>query len=300
MILHNADALRTQINMLGKKHSSLRMYRLPNDLLPLRQHLEVDWLYGTNYINDIIQDNFKGIADLALQNEVRLFMQASPFTNLSSSSKYVVNASLIEIEIMAKLAYLMGFREDRNLNDFTIVMTMNHNQDNKFETARRIIQNYMSVHAKRLISLKNDCRFTGMHEIYHSAMASDFPIVFDVHASWVKSNGWYPTQVDRSLIFLQSWKTNNMKPLIYVAQPDCTGWPNTMSNPHALPSYLTLYYGYGIKHTALSKHSGPQWNQKLNYLFSEMISVADVYVDSPWANLAQEQLYDFAVLNDFI
>lgn len=300
MILHNAEALRTQIVALGQKPVGFRMLRLPNDLLPLRMYHEVDWLYSTNVINDIIQENYSGIADLSLINGVRLFMQTSPFANLSSQNKIVINTSLLEIETMAKLAFLMGFKEGRSLNDFTIVTTMNHNQDPQLENARRLVQNYMSHHARLLLSVKNDARYTGLYELYNTAMGTDFPIVFDIHAAWIKSKGWYPSKIDASLVFLQSWKQRQYASLVYVGQPDMTKWPSTMSNPHVLPNYPILNLTHQFTDSTLMKHSGPQWNQKLNYLFCELLEVSDVYVDSPWANLAQEQLYDFAVLNDFI
>lgn len=305
MIVHNCRVLRNIIELLGSQPEATRMYQIPSDILPFKGLKEFNWIYSHYTVIEAIESGLSGIRTAAQTYNVRLFMQARPFTNISSANQQVADESIADIEHHTHMAQLMGFSGKRFPSEFCLIITVNTNHDPNLTTTFRRIYNGLSVHARDLIVVKNS-RSSEIFDLIteplvkpeRQIIASSFPVVYDMHMDWVSADSYASARSLTAGEIVDSWKGH--RPLIIFSQPDTTGWPASAITPHVNPTKMLINVGKPFSNQALARTSNYLWNYKLNQAACDYLDYADVLVEAKSNNLAQNQLYEFAKMNSYV
>lgn len=280
LIQHNLDATYKAVTYVSTLDPVFRLFRLTSDILPVYTHEDWSYFYRSDKIQNLLQQRFSKIGDLARQHDVRLSFHPGQFCVLASDRPDVVENSIAEFEYHADMARWMGY--GKRFQD----MKINVHVSGKFGAAGfRAAYFKLSDVAKNCITIENDEHVFGLDECLD--LIDLCPIVLDIHHHWVKTSEYIAAEDPRIALVLQSWR--GVVPTIHYSNSQESIWSNDYSN--SLPDHSFLLES-GIKRGKLRAHSDFYINKELNRWALSHLSWADIMCEAKGKNLAVQKLYE--------
>lgn len=273
LISHNLQAIENLVTTVSSLTPTLRMVRLPGDILPLYTHPITTDYYKDSVTMRFVELWLYKIGQIARSAGTRLSFHPAQMILLSSVNDDVTTRSIAELEYHVKLAQMMGFC--KTFQDIKCNIHVNGGGVDAF----RSNWSKISPELKQIITVEND-EYTS--PVQSCIKLKDLcPIVFDLHHQWIYS-GEYMTHTD-----------DNIKHVV-------ESWRGVTPTMHASVSQARL-----LKHNPpssynkpeLRRHSSMLWDNGVNDILHGYHTEAkfDIMVEAKMKNLASVALHDYFI-----
>jgi len=299
LVTHNIETLWRQLAWIAAQPAQMRLFRITSEFLPLYTVPAYKWIYDHYSTQELIVEGLKGIRKYADQNGIRLCSHPGQFTNLCSTRKDVVAASIEDLEYHGYVARCMGYGDTWHSSGFAINIHANVRLDPGLINIRKHIANDVSDTVRNLITLENDEYSCSVRDFIDTGTYQDVAIVLDIHHEWVSSKGKYFSAYTHEAFAINvSW--NGQRPLGHFSMPSPDVIPAALLNPHMKPDYTTLTAIKGISSSTLRAHSYGMWNEALLEWACTHFEFMDIEVEAKGKNVASREFYEFAKLHGYI
>ena len=278
LTLSNLHAAYNLVEYVSKLDPMFRMVRISSDLLPVYTHEQWKHFYHTASIQNLLEQKFAAIGNLARQHDVRLSFHPGQFCVLASDRPDVVENSIAEFEYHADMARWMGY--GRVFQD----MKINVHISGKLGPAGFLLAyDRLSDVAKNCITIENEEFAHGLDACL--SISDRIPVVLDIHHHFIKTGEYISPDDPRIALVIQSWR--GVRPVIHYS----ISREDILANhcPDTLPD-LAVLLAAGHTKSKLRAHSDFYWNNAVNDWALSHLSWADVMCESKAKNLAVQQL----------
>ena len=284
LLQHNLEATYKAVEYVSKQHSSLRLFRISSDILPVYTHPDYSHFYLQESVVEFLSRSFAKIGDISRDNNVRISFHPGQFCCLASDNPTVIKNSIEEFEYHADMARWMGY--GKRFQD----MKINVHVSGKLGAAGfRAAYDKLSATAKNCITVENDENVFGLDECLD--LVDLCPIVLDIHHHWVKTGEYISADDPRIQLVISSWR--GVVPTIHYSNSQESIWSSNYTNTR--PDYKLLLES-GIKRGKLRAHSDFYINPELNRWAISHSRWADIMCEAKAKNLASFKLYEDSLL----
>jgi UV DNA damage endonuclease len=295
LVEYNCITLWNQLKWLSIQPVEMRLFRITSDFLPLFTVKDFQWIYNSDSIKQLVEDQLRPIRQFADANNIRLCMHPGQYTNLCSTNPEIVKASILDFEYHVYLAKLMGYGDTWHSSGFAINIHANVRQDPGLKNIRNIIKNDLSVEASNLITLENDEYSCGIHDFLDNYVHEEVALVLDTHHHWIHSKGsWLIPGANGTQLFAESWR--DIRPLGHFSMPNLDAIPDyvlaIMNASNSKPDYSKLTAIKGISSRDLRAHSYGMWCEPMLDFLVGFLNDWDIEIEAKGKNIASKQVYD--------
>lgn len=274
----NLNAAYNLVEYVAGLEPMFRMVRLSSDILPVYTHEQWSYFYRSDKIQNLLQQRFTQIGNLARQHDVRLSFHPGQFCVLASDRPDVVENSIAEFEYHADMVRWMGY--GREFQD----MKINVHISGKLGPAGFLTAyERLSDVAKNCITIENEEYAHGLDACL--SICDRIPVVLDIHHHWINTGEYISPDDPRIGRVIQSWR--GVRPTIHYS----VSREDILTNHCAVtqPDMATLLES-DYKKAKLRAHSDFYWNTAVNEWALSHLSWADIMCESKAKNLAVQKL----------
>ena len=273
---YNLSCISRILIKLGTMPSTLRMFRLPSDLLPMYSEPTWNYFWQQPEAMAYYEREFSAIGNLARQHQIRLSFHPGQFCCIVSNRLDVVDRSLIEMEYHADMARHMGYGKAYQDMKINVHLSGKLGIDG-FAAA----YTKMSPELRNCITIENDEYQQNIDAILQ---LKNVPVVLDLHHQWISNKEFISATDDRIKLITDSWK--GVRPVIHYSQsrPEYIGLSDTLPNIIELLSTTTR--------SKLRAHSDFYVNQRMNDWARSHWEWSDIMLESKSKNLAALELFN--------
>ena len=279
----NAQNAARLVEYVGNLPAGQRMVRLGSNMMPAYTHPNWQYFYQRNDVKLAAEREWSRVGELARSLDVRLSMHPGQFTVLASDNPEIVERSIEEFEYHSDLIRWMGY--GRQFQDFKCNVHISGRQG---PAGIQAVLPRLSTEARNTITIENDENAWGLDASLE--LATDVPLVIDIHHHWCHSGGEYiEPDDDRVKRVRDSWR--GVRPAMHysVSREDLlSGHPVDQK-----PDFQALLL-QGHKKAKLRAHSDHCWNTATNEWALGFSDTFDIMVEAKMKNLAAQQLYNQA------
>jgi UV DNA damage endonuclease len=281
LLRHNLEATCKAVEYVSKQNPSLRLFRLTSDILPVYTHTDWTYFYQSESIQQLLQQKFAAIGDLARHHDVRLSFHPGQFCCLASDRPDVVENSIAEFEYHADMARWMGY--GKTFQDMKINV---HIAGKRGPAGMLEAYEKLSDVAKNCITIENEEMTHGLDACL--TIADRIPVVLDIHHHFIKTGEYINPDDPRVEMVIQSWR--GVRPTLHysISREDVLVNHCASTKPD-----LNLLLEAGHSKQKLRAHSDFYWNDAVNNWALTFSDKFDILCESKAKNLASFKLYDY-------
>ena len=275
---HNVQALKQQINWVGKQPNGQRMFRLSSDLCPAYTHEDWMWWYFEPDVQRYMEKHYGEIGELIRQMDIKASFHPGQFCVLASEHDGIVDNSVAEFEYHCDLIRYMGF--GKSFQDFKCNV---HIGGKRGPQGIKAALKKLSREARNTLTIENAEYTWGLDASLE--LVDDCALVLDIHHHWINSGEYIEPSDPRVQRVVDSWR--GVRPTIHysVSREDCL----IDHDPYTRPD-LTELKRMGFTSAKLRAHSDYYWNEAVNKWALTFLSLADIMCESKQKNLASQEL----------
>lgn len=193
--------------------NNIFLYRMSSEMFPFASHPD----FYNDYDFERFREQLAGIGKLAEKYRQTLTFHPGQYNQLSSIRESVVEKSIIEIDIHAKILDMMGCG-----NDSIIVIHGGSKQDGKENALRRFSSSFkkLSPSSQRRLVLENCEMVYSIQDLLEVSETLHIPIVIDYHHHNINPG----SIVDETELLtvtervLSVWRNKNITPLFHLSE----------------------------------------------------------------------------------
>lgn len=274
----NVEALRQQVQWVGRQRPNQRMFRISSDVLTAYTHDDWMWFYFEPDVVAYLETHLGRVGELARSLDVRLSFHPGQFCVLASENPDVVERSILEFEYHCDLIRYMGY--GKTFQDFKC----------NVHVGGKLGPNGIKAALKRLSPVARNCLTIENAEFTWGLDASlelvdSCALVLDIHHHWINSGEYIVPKDPKFSRVMDSWR--GVRPTIHysVSREDVIPEHDTKTLPN-----LAELKSQGFTSAKLRAHSDFYWNQACNDWALTFLPFADIMCESKEKNLASSEL----------
>lgn len=274
----NVEALRQQVQWVGRQRPNQRMFRISSDVLTAYTHDDWMWFYFEPDVVAYLETHLGKVGELARSLDVRLSFHPGQFCVLASENPDVVERSILEFEYHCDLIRYMGY--GKTFQDFKC----------NVHVGGKLGPNGIKAALKRLSPVARNCLTIENAEFTWGLDASlelvdSCALVLDIHHHWINSGEYIVPHDPKFSRVMDSWR--GVRPTIHysVSREDVIPEHDTKTLPN-----LAELKSQGFTSAKLRAHSDFYWNQACNDWALTFLPFADIMCESKEKNLASTEL----------
>ena len=271
--IHNCQAYARVFQIMQTWPVHLRQIRLGSEMLPA--YTESNWRHFWQLpdVRRVWENQLAKLGELARQSDIRLSQHPGQFVCMASERPEVVERSIEEFEYHVDVARAMGYGSSWHNHGYKINIHISGKQgpQGMIKALQRL-----SPEARNLITLENDEITWGVDAVLE--LADQVAVVLDVHHHMVKTGEYISPQDPRVQKIQDTWR--GVRPALHYSLPileyqeQCKIKPNKQK---------------------LRAHSDMCWNNQVNDYVLQFWSNFDIVCEMKAKNIAQRQLFDYAL-----
>ena len=275
---HNAQALKQQLNWVGKQPKGQRMFRLSSDLCPAYTHDTWTWWYFEPDVQRYMEKHYGEIGELIRTHDIKASFHPGQFCVLASEHDGIVDNSVAEFEYHCDLIRYMGF--GKSFQDFKCNV---HIGGKRGPAGIKAALKKLSREARNTITIENAEYTWGLDASLE--LAQDCALVLDIHHHWINTGEYISADNPKLQPVWDSWR--GVRPTIHysVSREDCL----VDHDPTTKPDLAELKR-MGFTSAKLRAHSDYYWNSEVNIWALTFLDKADIMCESKQKNLASSEL----------
>jgi UV damage endonuclease UvdE len=275
---HNAQALKQQLNWVGKQPKGQRMFRLSSDLCPAYTHDDWTWWYFEPDVQRYMEKHYGEIGELIRTHDIKASFHPGQFCVLASEHDGIVDNSVAEFEYHCDLIRYMGF--GKSFQDFKCNV---HIGGKRGPDGIKAALKKLSREARNTITIENAEYTWGLDASLE--LAQDCALVLDIHHHWINTGEYISADNPKLQPIWDSWR--GVRPTIHysVSREDCL----VDHDPTTKPDLAELKR-MGFTSAKLRAHSDYYWNSEVNKWALTFLDKADIMCESKQKNLASSEL----------
>ena len=275
---HNAQALKQQLNWVGKQPKGQRMFRLSSDLCPAYTHDDWTWWYFEPDVQRYMEKHYGEIGELIRTHDIKASFHPGQFCVLASEHDGIVDNSVAEFEYHCDLIRYMGF--GKSFQDFKCNV---HIGGKRGPDGIKAALKKLSREARNTITIENAEYTWGLDASLE--LAQDCALVLDIHHHWINTGEYISADNPKLQPVWDSWR--GVRPTIHysVSREDCL----VDHDPTTKPDLAELKR-MGFTSAKLRAHSDYYWNSEVNKWALTFLDKADIMCESKQKNLASSEL----------
>ena len=275
---HNAQALKQQLNWVGKQPKGQRMFRLSSDLCPAYTHDDWTWWYFEPDVRRYMEKHYGEIGELIRTHDIKASFHPGQFCVLASEHDGIVDNSVAEFEYHCDLIRYMGF--GKSFQDFKCNV---HIGGKRGPAGIKAALKKLSREARNTITIENAEYTWGLDASLE--LAQDCALVLDIHHHWINTGEYISADNPKLQPVWDSWR--GVRPTIHysVSREDCL----VDHDPTTKPDLAELKR-MGFTSAKLRAHSDYYWNSEVNMWALTFLDKADIMCESKQKNLASSEL----------
>ena len=275
---HNVQALKQQLNWVGKQPKGQRMFRLSSDLCPAYTHDDWTWWYFEPDVQRYMEKHYGEIGELIRTHDIKASFHPGQFCVLASEHDGIVDNSVAEFEYHCDLIRYMGF--GKSFQDFKCNV---HIGGKRGPDGIKAALKKLSREARNTITIENAEYTWGLDASLE--LAQDCALVLDIHHHWINTGEYISADNPKLQPIWDSWR--GVRPTIHysVSREDCL----VDHDPNSKPDLQELKR-MGFTSAKLRAHSDYYWNQEVNKWALTFLDKADIMCESKQKNLASSEL----------
>ena len=275
---HNAQALKQQLNWVGKQPKGQRMFRLSSDLCPAYTHDDWTWWYFEPDVQRYMEKHYGEIGELIRTHDIKASFHPGQFCVLASEHDGIVDNSVAEFEYHCDLIRYMGF--GKSFQDFKCNV---HIGGKRGPAGIKAALKKLSREARNTITIENAEYTWGLDASLE--LAQDCALVLDIHHHWINTGEYISADNPKLQPVWDSWR--GVRPTIHysVSREDCL----VDHDPTTKPDLAELKR-MGFTSAKLRAHSDYYWNSEVNKWALTFLDKADIMCESKQKNLASSEL----------
>lgn len=207
----NIDDLRSIFRWNYK--NNIFLYRMSSEMFPFASHPD----YYKIYDLDRFRDTLKELGDLARYYKQTLTFHPGQYNQLTSIRESVVEKTIIDIDLHAKILDMMGCGKDS-----VIVIHGGSKTDGKENSLKRLSFNFfkLSKSARERLVLENCEMAYSIEDLLTVSERLKIPIVIDYHHHNLNSDNIITDELlnDISLRVLKIWQERGITPLFHLSE----------------------------------------------------------------------------------
>jgi UV damage endonuclease UvdE len=275
---HNAQALKQQLNWVGKQPKGQRMFRLSSDLCPAYTHESWMWWYFEPDVQRYMEKHYGEIGELIRTHDIKASFHPGQFCVLASEHDGIVDNSVAEFEYHCDLIRYMGF--GKSFQDFKCNV---HIGGKRGPQGIKQALKKLSREARNTITIENAEYTWGLDASLE--LFEDCALVLDIHHHWINTGEYIEPKDPKLQKVWDSWR--GVRPTIHysVSREDCL----VDHDPNQRPDLQELKR-MGFTSAKLRAHSDYYWNNPVNEWALSFLEHADIMCESKQKNLASKTL----------
>ena len=275
---HNAQALKQQLNWVGKQPKGQRMFRLSSDLCPAYTHESWMWWYFEPDVQRYMEKHYGEIGELIRTHDIKASFHPGQFCVLASEHDGIVDNSVAEFEYHCDLIRYMGF--GKSFQDFKCNVHIGGKRGP--EGIKQALKK-LSREARNTITIENAEYTWGLDASLE--LFEDCALVLDIHHHWINTGEYIEPNDPKLQKVWDSWR--GVRPTIHysVSREDCL----VDHDPNQRPDLQELKR-MGFTSAKLRAHSDYYWNNPVNEWALSFLEHADIMCESKQKNLASKTL----------
>ncbi len=275
---HNVQALKQQLNWVGKQLKGQRMFRLSSDLCPAYTHDDWTWWYFEPDVQRYMEKHYGEIGELIRTHDIKASFHPGQFCVLASEHDGIVDNSVAEFEYHCDLIRYMGF--GKSFQDFKCNV---HIGGKRGPSGIKAALKKLSREARNCLTIENAEYTWGLDASLE--LAKDCALVLDIHHHWINTGEYIDANSPKLQPVWDSWR--GVRPTIHysVSREDCLVDHDTGTKPD-----LQELKRMGFTSAKLRAHSDYYWNEEVNKWALTFLDKADIMCESKQKNLASSLL----------
>lgn len=194
-------------------HNKVYLYRMSSEMFPFASHPD----FYDQYDFEQFRERLQQIGALAEKYHQTLTFHPGQYNQLSSIRESVVEKSIVEIDIHAKILDMMGCGDDS-----VIVIHGGSKQDGKQNALQRFSSSFkrLSSSSQRRLVLENCELVYSIQDLLDVSETLDIPIVIDYHHHNINP-GTIASESELLAIterVLNVWRRKNITPLFHLSE----------------------------------------------------------------------------------
>lgn len=197
--------------LLYNKAYNISVYRFTSKLIPLATHPAIEsWDYVTDFM-----DEFRQIGDYVKQNDFRVSAHPDHYTLINSSSRKIVDESIVDLDYHVKLYEAMGLDDYR----YKLVIHVGGLYKDKRTSIERFKENFEKLpdRIRKRIMLENDDKSYTALDVLEICKELKIPMVLDVHHHKCVNNGEGLEDLLEEIF--NTWNGEYFNPKIHFSSP---------------------------------------------------------------------------------
>jgi UV DNA damage repair endonuclease len=284
IIRDNLHAAHRLVKYVSQLPANRRMVRLGSNIIPMATHPEWRYIAESQAMQQLQQQEFARIGELARDSDVRLSFHPGQFVVLASDKPDVVDRSIDEFEYHVNMARMMGY--GKTFQDFKCNV---HISGRRGAQGIIDIMGRLSPEARNILTIENDEFSWGIDESIK--LKSHCALVLDIHHHLIHDHEYvWPTD-DRFRQVIESWRS--VRPVIHYSYSRCEHIPD-VANKHQELHDMNQLLEAGGKRTKLRAHSDYYPNLVANEWALSFLPHADIMCEAKMKGLASQQVYEQA------
>jgi len=187
--------------LVWNQKNDIKVFRMSSSLFPWASEYKLESLPDW----DQIGQNLKEAGDFAKKNGIRLSFHPGPFNILSSNKDYVVENSIVDLNIHGRIMDMLGMPRDHNAK---INIHIGAAYGDRASAMKRFCKNFnlLNDSVKSRLTIENDDRpaLFSTRDLYEGVYKNTgCPIVFDYHHHKFRSDGI--SESDALAIAVSTW-----------------------------------------------------------------------------------------------
>jgi UV DNA damage endonuclease len=287
IVQHNMQSAYNLVEYVSSLPANRRMVRLGSNQIPMATEPKWRYLWQDSGVQQMLQQGFARIGQLARDRDVRLSFHPGQFCVLASDNPEIVERSIEEFEYHADMARWMGY--GRSFQDFKINVHISGRQG---PAGIRAVLPRLSTEARNCITIENDEMSWGLDASLE--LADCCALVLDIHHHWIRNEEYIQPNDDRVKRVIDSWR--GIRPALHYSYSRCEHLPQVPTRHDDLHDISSLIE-QGHKKQKLRAHSDYYPNRAVNDWALSFWEQFDIQCEAKAKNLASEQLYRQACEN---
>ena len=194
-------------------NNKIFLYRMSSEMFPFASHPDYYKLYDLDQFKEILQE----IGDLARYYKQTLTFHPGQYNQLTSHRESVVEKTVIDIDLHAKILDMMGCG-----NDSVIVIHGGSKQDGQEEALKRLSNNFfkLSESSQKRLVLENCEMAYSIEDLLPISEKLKIPIVIDHHHHNINPGTIKSEQelINITNRVLDIWKSRDITPLFHLSE----------------------------------------------------------------------------------
>lgn len=216
--LQNAESLLSALRYCADH--GIGCFRINSQILPVKTHPAVGYSVDELPECEAIINAFRACGSFAREYGVRTVFHPDQFVVLNSPRSDVVRKSVAELEYQAEVADWVG-ADVINIHAGGAY----GDKTKSLEALQRNLE-LLSANVRRRLTFENDDRTYSPADLLPACLATEIPLVYDVHHHRCLTDSLTIEQA--TVAAIATW---NREPVFHISSPRC-GWTKQDSRPH--------------------------------------------------------------------